>query len=190
MTQLSRFWLLLVVLCIGTVSVQAHGGGTPRLTNVEAGPYRVFAWTSPEPMRSGEVHITIAVTLLDVAGNRTSEANVTEALSTAVTDATVRVTFAPVGQEGQPQSELDAATIDLMAGPSDLTPIYYETDAELQVAGQWETTLYVDGPLGQGQASFLSTVEPPLGINWTIVLFIVGALASLIFIRRIRVMRK
>ena len=49
-------------------SLLAHGGGTSQLSNAEAGPYRVFAWTTPEPWRAGEVHVTVAVTLPPPAG--------------------------------------------------------------------------------------------------------------------------
>ena len=41
--------------------VWAHGGGVPRLTNVEAGPYWVSVWTQPDPLRVGGAHFTIAV---------------------------------------------------------------------------------------------------------------------------------
>jgi hypothetical protein len=42
-------------------TAQAHGGGVPQLTNAPAGPYRVSAWTQPDPPRAGTLHLSIAV---------------------------------------------------------------------------------------------------------------------------------
>ena len=41
----------------------AHGGGTPRLTNAEAGPYRVYAWSEPDPLLAGDVHLSVVLTV-------------------------------------------------------------------------------------------------------------------------------
>ncbi|MEZ4620844.1 MAG: hypothetical protein R2867_35780 [Caldilineaceae bacterium] len=69
----------------------AHGGGTPRLTDVAAGPYRVFTWTQPEPLRVGEVHLTIGLTH-DAAHAITATDS---AMTQPVTDAAVIVRFTP-----------------------------------------------------------------------------------------------
>ena len=52
-------WLLVaIVLCLPAPAL-AHGTGKPRLNNVDAGPFRLTVWTSPDPTRVGEVHVTV-----------------------------------------------------------------------------------------------------------------------------------
>lgn len=55
-----RWWLVLLVASWPTV-VMAHGNGAPRLVNVVAGPYRLWVWSLPDPMRMGEAHLSVAV---------------------------------------------------------------------------------------------------------------------------------
>jgi hypothetical protein len=74
-------WLWLLWLVIGSWPVvgMAHGSGTPRLVNVAAGPYRLWVWSLPEPVRLGEMHLSVAV-----------------ATPEATTDLTVTIDLAPV----------------------------------------------------------------------------------------------
>ncbi|MEM7126474.1 MAG: hypothetical protein AAF702_09125 [Chloroflexota bacterium] len=169
-------------------SILAHGGGTPRLTDVEAGPYRLFAWTSPEPLRAGEIHMTIAVTLPPTtsSGSDKQGANQSDTLTEAVTDVNVGVVFEPMVADDQSPSQLASAKVALMASVSEINPLYYEVDTELAFAGQWKATISVDGLLGTAEASFMSGVEPALLVNWSLVFGIVLLLVVIILYSRMR----
>jgi hypothetical protein len=136
----------------------AHGGGTSQLANAVAGPYRVFAWTTPEPWRAGEVHVTIAVTLPPPQDVVVDDNQLSNMLEEPVTDATVLVRFDP-GDGSQP-IELAATQTDLLGGT------YYEADTDLPHDGPWQVLIDVDGPLGAGRANFIVTVLPAQQIDW------------------------
>lgn len=133
--------------------VYAHGGGVPRLTDVVAGPYRVFAWTQPEPLRVGDIHLSIAV----VKGERTNAS-----LDEPVTDATVTVDLVPVMGEQSP------IQIVAVLQPQ-LGNYYYEADATLPTEGEWRFTIKVRGALGEADAAFVGQVASARQINWTLV---------------------
>ncbi len=153
---------LLLATMSWPVSVMAHGGGTPRLTGVQAGPYHVYAWTQPDPWRVGEAHLSVAVTLPDL----TNLANPSE---TPVTDAQVNVTFTPAQQ---PEN-----AIAMAARPTSLLGSYYEADANLPFAENWQILISVQGKEGKGTAQFSLPVLPPPSVNWSLV--IGGAIALL-----------
>jgi hypothetical protein len=133
----------------------AHAGGTPRLTNAEAGPYRIYAWTDPEPWRVGEVHTSLAVTKVNTDRSANSPVEV------PVTDAEVTVTFTPVAG-GEP------ITVQATSQAS-LADYYFEAVAQLPSDGDWNVTIGIDGEEGPGQASFSLDVLPARSINWLIV---------------------
>lgn len=135
---------------------RGHGGGTPRITNQEIGPYRLYAWTQPEPIRVGEAHLTIAVT--QAADDRAQPAQV----ETPVTDADVVVTFTPANASGQ-EIKVRANTA------SSLGDVYYEADAVLPSAGAWVISIAVEGRDGGGRGGFDVTVEAARRLNWTLV---------------------
>lgn len=153
---------LFAVLVIGLAAtagvILAHGGGAPQVIDAEAGPYRVFVWTEPEPWRAGDVHITVAITLPPPEGTEIDETVLTNQLDKPVTDATVRVHFFP------PDS---SDPFELPAPPqSQLGGIYYETDTNLLMAGDWEVGVIVEGPLGAGGTSFAMQALPARRMNW------------------------
>ncbi len=155
------FWgtiaiLVVVSLCFSAAALQAHGGGTPRLTGEVAGPYRLFAWTQPEPLRVGEIHLSIGVVKAE-AGNTQSA----EALDEAVTDATVIVYLLPEGEDA------GALTVPAIR-QEQLGSYYYEADATLPTAGDWRFTIDVSGVMGDGRAEFVSTVAAAREINWVL----------------------
>ena len=86
--------LLLVLVSTGR-SVHAHGGGTPRLTAEPVGPYSLFAWTEPEPMRAGDVHVTLAVTTPPPADAVVNNDVVNNLLEQPIDGAEAVVTFRP-----------------------------------------------------------------------------------------------
>lgn len=140
-------------------AADAHGGGTPQLTGVPAGPYRVYAWTTPEPWRVGAAHTTVAVTLLDAAGRETP-----------VSGAQVTVLYAPAGG-GEPLAAQAAEGSGAQAG-------FYEADADLPAAGAWQVTIQVAGAAGSGEAGFTNSVQlVESGVNWWLVAAGAAALA-------------
>lgn len=144
---------LFITMALLDAPLYAHGGGTPRLTGEVAGPYRIFVWSQPEPLRVGEVHLSIAVV------KATDAAQSTGALDEPVTDATVLVQLFPVAQNGVSRST--PAVLQEQLGQS-----YYEADATLPTTGDWRFTIEVSGALGVGSASFVATVAAARTINW------------------------
>jgi len=152
--------LALAMLAITAGVSSAHGGGTPQLSDVEAGPFRLFVWTSPEPWRAGgEAHVTVAVTSLDAAGQ-----------TIPVDDASVAIELAPAGT---PERAIVLAATPLAgAGVG-----FYEGDTSLSQAGEWDVSVKVSAAAGTGDAGFVYQVMPGSQINW--LLWLGGALAVL-----------
>lgn len=147
----------------------AHGGGTPQLVNGEAGPYRIFVWTQPEPLHAGDIHVTIAVILADPNGTVEDANAALNQLDRAVTDANVQVSF---GMPQQAQNIAEPAQLNERTGIP-----YYEADVTLPAAGHWQSRIAVNGIQGQGEVSFNLSVLPPREINWPLV---VGGAAAVI----------
>ena len=148
-----------VLLLPSGSSLLAHGGGTSQLANAEAGPYRVFAWTTPEPWRAGEVHVTISVTLPPPAGTVIDDNQLSNMLDEPVSDAVVTVSLIPVDGTSAPIG-ISAVRQDLLGGA------YYEADTELPVSGNWQVFVDVGGPLGEGRVDFMVTVLPAQRVSW------------------------
>lgn len=148
-------------LLVTTAGVSnAHGGGTPQLSDVAAGPFRLFVWTSPEPWRAGgEAHVTVAVTSLDAAGQMIP-----------VEGATIAIELTPAG--APERAIVLAATPVSGAGAG-----FYEGDTSLSQAGEWDVSVRVAAAAGTGDAGFVYQVQPGSQINW--LLWIGGALAVL-----------
>jgi hypothetical protein len=157
------FGLLLLMLSLLPTPAKAHGGGAPQLSDVAAGPYRLFVWTQPEPARPGEVHLTVAVT-------SPQQGATAKELETAVTDAHVEVQFAPIEQLAQ-------AFWVTATQPSAATNFNYEADVELAQAGLWQVTVMVKGAEGDGSAYFELQVLPARGVSWPLIVGILAALA-------------
>jgi hypothetical protein len=147
--------ILGIILVILPQALFAHAGGTPRLTNAEAGPYRIYAWTDPEPWRVGEVHTSLAVTKVNTDGSANSP------LEVPVTDAEVTVTFTPAAG-GTP------ITVQATSQAS-LADYYFEAVAQLPSDGQWNVTIGIEGEEGPGQTSFSLDVLPARSTNWLII---------------------
>ena len=141
--------VLLVALVMVPSTMQAHNGGTPQLTSVLSGPFRLYAWTQPDPMRAGEIHISVGVT----------DATLPTAtgLEQPVADAVVTVTLTPVEPPGEP--------ITVATQPWTLSAVYFEADATLPTAGLWRFTINVTSPAGQGQAEFALEVLAARALN-------------------------
>ena len=148
MRRLLSVCSVFVVLAFGlSLTVLAHGGGTPQLTNEPVGSYLLSAWTNPNPALVGVVHVTAAL----------AEAS----SGAAVTDPVVHVSAVPVSGAGEPitaEATHDDAEI----------PIFYEADLQLPTPGDWRITFAVDGAAGAGTAAFTLPVRPA-GPNWLVI---------------------
>lgn len=159
-------WLFLQLIWLAALSIVswpghalAHGGGMPQLTNILVGPYRLFVWSQPEPLRAGEMHITVAV--VEAVGTATANDSAA-VLDTPVLNATVQLELRPV--DNPAQVLVSAATRDQA-----IFPQYYEANLEVPTVGSWQARVIVTGPAGKGNASFDFAVLPPRKINWLLV---------------------
>jgi hypothetical protein len=128
----------------------AHGGGAPQLTGAEAGPYRLYAWTSPDPWRAGDVHIDIAVAQPALQG-----------AEIPVADADVRLRL--LGPGNGTQLEMTAEPLEM------LNSFYYEADFGLPESGLWQIDIQVATADGQGSAGFSVEALPAREVNWLLV---------------------
>lgn len=157
-------------LILAPVRLSAHGGGTPQLTGAEAGPYRLYAWTEPEPWRAGDVHIDIAVAIpAPSAAGEAGEVPVTEA------DVQIRL-----------HNAISDERLNLNATPLEfLNSFYYESSFELPSAGNWQVEILVRGAEGEGRAAFHIEAEAARQLNWLLIgggagiLVVAGALGVL-----------
>lgn len=156
-----RWWWVLLVLfwLAGPHPVAAHGGGAPQIVNEPAGPYLVSAWTDPDPLRVGTVHITVA--LSEPAGDGGSNNAVA---GEAVLGAAVRVVL-------EPQAIPDTRPVGGLATHENaLNRLFYESDLEVPETGIWRVKLLIDGPAGSGETAFEVQVLPPTRMNWPILI--------------------
>lgn len=150
---LALTWLGPALLVLFTARpVLAHGGGVPQLTNAEAGPYRVSAWTQPDPIRMGDFHITVAVMHLPESSTTHRETG------DLVLDATVLVHLEPLDQAGE--TLLASASRD-----NAVNKLYYEADLALPSEGGWRVGIEVAGSAGAGWASFDIQALPPTPLS-------------------------
>jgi hypothetical protein len=145
---------LALVLSGPARTAQAHGGGTLQLTNAAAGPYRVSAWTQPDPARAGTLHLSIAVSAAPPGSAELAEVGAAESeAGDVVLDAAVRVQVQPLDGAGE--------TLTAQASRQDsANKFLYEADMELPDAGQWRVEVQVEGPAGVGVAGFDLQVLP------------------------------
>lgn len=156
---LKLIWLTMLLIACWPGEVLAHGGGTPRLTDVAVGAYRLFVWSQPDAPRVGEMHFTVAVVEMD-GDAAASDSGAT--LDTPVLDAIVQLKLRAASNPEQILS--GTATRDQA-----LFPQYYETDLVVPTAGTWQAHVTVTGPKGAGDAGFEFAVLPPRQINWMMV---------------------
>ncbi len=142
--------------------VTAHGSGTPQLVNVAAGPYRLWVWSLPDPVRLGEMHISVAVT----PAAPTASTSPPIALDVQIRLEPIDATSQPVAQKASQQTRLFQE--------------YYEADFMLLSVGQWNASITINGPDGAAMAHFPFTVLPPHQFNWTIVQWLALAFAGVI----------
>lgn len=168
--------VLVAGLLFPTGTVSAHGGGTPQLTNAAAGPYRVYVWTRPEPVRVGEMHASIVVTLpFGSSSENGSEESAQEGLTQAIRDADVTVRFVPTDSSVSP--------MERQATPQqDAAGYFYEVDTELPAHGDWRIEVSVAGELGRGTTDFLLAVRPANTLNWPLIGAVTTAVLGFLFL--------
>lgn len=154
--------VLLLCFLLATAPLEAHGGGTPRLINAGEGPYRLFAWTQPEPLRVGESHISIAVTEPPPDAARADDRYITNNLESAVQGADIVVTLTSIDES--------IAPLELKALPSTLSEFFYEVDLVLPADGEWDVEISATAALGTSGAVYQAEVLPARQISWPLVL--------------------
>ena len=143
----------------------AHGGGTARLTNVEAGPYRLYVWSSPATPRVGETHVTVGVMQVRADGSeRPATANVVVTLTSDAASS-------PIVREA--------------VRGSSAADVYYEADIDVPTAGTWQVTVRAEGEAGTGEASYRQQVLPARGVNWWLVAGVAAVLLLVVGLSRI-----
>lgn len=127
----------------------AHGGGTMQLSSEAAGPYLLTVWTSPEPAREGELHLTIGVGT---------------AYSATVLDAHVEVEIA--------NQALGRFLSGVATSEQSANKFLYEVDMELPDLGLYMVTVMVTADAGYGSASFELEVLPANSYEWVVVMLV------------------
>jgi len=161
-TRRIGLWLLLLCALNWPTAVTAHGSGTPQLVNVAAGPYQLWVWSMPEPVRLGEMHISMAI-----------------AQPAPASELDVQIVLAPVDAASPPIAQMASKQVRLFQA-------YYEADFMVSTAGEWQATITIDGPAGVATAQFPFTVLPPHQLNWTLILWSALAFVGLIGVIGIR----
>jgi len=140
---------LLAFMLAGTAQVQAHGIGTPQIINAPASPYLISVWTDPDPLRVGEVHVTVAITDPET--------------KLPVLDARVTVQLVWLDEP--------SVTLNAPATHENATlKIVYVAVFEPAQAGQWQGAVLLDGLDSPGEAvRFDISVLPPALINWGLI---------------------
>ncbi len=151
-------WVLLLLLWVAaTGQAFGHGGGAPQIVNEPAGPYLVSAWTNPDPLRIGTIHMTVAIS--EPAGEGFSADAVA---GEAVLGAAVRVVL-----ESQDNPAIRPVG-GLATHEKAMNRLFYEADLEVPETGIWRVTLLIDGPGGTGETGFEVQVLPSTRMNWPV----------------------
>jgi len=162
-------WLLLLMALSWPYSASAHESGTPRLVNFVAGPYRLSAWSAPEPPRVGDLHISVTVD--------PRQANSALAAS-APANFAVQIAITPLDHRHPAISQQAALQTAFFQS-------YYESYFTVPTTGQWQVAVIVKGVAGAGTASFVLDILPHQLINWELVFWCIVALFTIIWAGRV-----
>lgn len=153
------FLAALAVISFALASSARANGGQVRVASQPAGPYLVTVFTSPVPLRTGVVDVSI---LLQRQGSPeiVEDARIEVVVTTASGDVVSR----------WPATREQATN-----------KLYYASEFSLERPGQYWMTVEIDGPDGSGFVRFVATVEPPASPAWWRSGWLWGILALLLF---------
>ncbi len=151
MNKLARFVLLATFFLwvLQPAPVAAHGrGGTDQLRAAAAGPYVVWVWSDPDPLRVGAMHFTIVVA--ESADQAPSG------------DVQLTARAAPFAAPDTP----------LVAMAESRRSIYnfYVVSFAPSISGNWVVNLSIEGATGTGEIGFEVEVLPERDFDWGVVL--------------------
>jgi hypothetical protein len=140
--------------------VLAHSDGTMQLASAPAGPYKLTVWTWPDPARTGEIHISIALVLAEDA-SPVLDANVIVDMKSLSGDVTLS---APAATENSENKFL------------------YEAVMDVPKSGSYEITIAAIGSdNSEGEVTFQLEVDSKKAINWLLLLPITIVIAGVIY---------
>ena len=156
----ARRLALLVTLLVISLALAAEtraNGGQVRVAAERAGPYEVTVFTSPVPLRAGEVDISV---LLQRPGS-----------PEIVEDARIKVVVMTAGGEtvGRFPATREQAT----------NKLYYAAKFPLEQPGRYRIAVEISGPEGSGAVGFEAAVEPAASSAWWRSWWLWGTLALL-----------
>jgi hypothetical protein len=128
----------LVLLGLALATPLLANGGTVRISRQTVGPYLVSVFTSPTPLRTGEIDVSVLVQ---------------DAAAETVLDVPVTIVATPLGEDG--------ATIRVEATRQQATnKLFKAAKFDVRAEGVWELTVQVGGREG-GALSFQANLTDP-----------------------------
>lgn len=151
--------LALVLLLPGRPA--AANGGTLQVSRAPAGPYAVSVFTSPSPLRTGEVDVSVLVQRADA--------------DELVQDARVLVTAEELDHFGAP---VEAPATHAQA----TNKLYYAAELDLLREGRWRFRVQVAGAAGEGTVGFEADVAPTTLLDRPLLLVALALLPVLLLV--------
>ena len=149
MKRVASAFFLLAVLFAGTGLAAAHGGGDLIARSVQTGPYTASIWVNPPDPRAKEViHFTVGLASPEDGS--------------PVLDADILVVMRYAGS-GETAATAPATT------EQSVNRLFYETDIEVPVEGDYEVEFQVSGAEGEGSISLIVEVKQASSVNWLMV---------------------
>jgi hypothetical protein len=130
-------------------------GGTLRVSNVPMGAYRVNVFTDPTPIPPDTLDISVLVTFERGRGVATG----------------LEIEVEGRRLDGSGHTIRHPATRDQAEDPR-----YYAAKFALGSVGEWEISVRLEGPEGQGETSFRVTVQEPGFLNNPFLILFLGLL--------------
>lgn len=146
MKRLTSMFFLLAIFLGGTSPVGAHGGGDLIARSVQAGPYTASIWVNPPDPRAKEViHFTVGLASPEDGS--------------PVLDADILVVMR-YGDSGETAATAPATT------EQSVNKLFYETDIEVPVEGEYEVDFQIEGAEGGGIITLVVEVKRASSVNW------------------------
>ncbi len=147
----------LLVISLAFAAGTRANGGQVRIAAEPVGPYEVTVFTSPEPLRAGELDVSVLL-------QRPDSPQIVEG-------ARIEVVVTTAGGEtvGRFPATHEQAT----------NKLYYAAKFPLEQPGLYRITVEIDGSEGDGTVGFEATVEPAAGSAWWRSWWLWGMLALL-----------